>query len=123
MKQFLTIIITLALLLTGCSATDPVIEAADKVFELARTQYALMDSALGEGEFPRRTDREGNLRTSDVGWWCSGFYPGTCWYTYLLSGDERMKELAIRQTRKLHDLSKVYANHDIGFQVMCSYRV
>jgi len=43
MKQFLTIIITLALLLTGCSAADPVIEAADKVFELARTQYALMD--------------------------------------------------------------------------------
>ena len=121
MKQFLTIIITLALLLTGCSAADPVIEAADKVFELARTQYALMDSALGEGEFPRTTDREGNLRTSDVGWWCSGFYPGSLWYIFEYTGDENFRDMAWEATCKLDTLIGRHTDHDIGFQINCSY--
>ena len=121
MKQFLTIIITLALLLTGCSAADPVIEAADKVFELARTHYALMDSALGEGEFPRTTDREGNLRTSDVGWWCSGFYPGSLWYIFEYTGDENFRDMAWEATRKLDTLIERHTDHDIGFQINCSY--
>lgn len=121
MKQFLTITLSFVLLLTGCSAADPVTEAADKVFELARTQYALMDSALGEGEFPRTTDREGNLRTSDVGWWCSGFYPGSLWYIYEYTSDETFRDMAWKATLKLDTLIGRDTDHDIGFQINCSY--
>lgn len=121
MKQFLTITLSFVLLLTGCSAADPVTEAADKVFELARTQYALMDSALGEGEFPRTTDREGNLRTSDVGWWCSGFYPGSLWYIYEYTSDETFRDMAWKATLKLDTLIGRHTDHDIGFQINCSY--
>ena len=121
MKQFLTITLSFVLLLTGCSAADPATEAADKVFELARTQYALMDSALGEGEFPRTTDREGNLRTSDVGWWCSGFYPGSLWYIYEYTSDETFRDMAWKATLKLDTLIGRHTDHDIGFQINCSY--
>ena len=75
MKQFLIFALPFITLFSGCSAEDPVSVAADKVFDLAKTQYALMDSALSEGEYPRTTGQDGSMRTSDMGWWCSGFYP------------------------------------------------
>lgn len=93
---------------------------ADRVAAVSVEQCLQMDGRLTDETMPRSV-KDGEFWASDLAWWCSGFYPGTCWYTYLLSGDEGMKELAIKQTHKLHDLSKVYANHDIGFQIMCSY--
>lgn len=121
MKHILTTAVAAVLLLSGCHATDPVTEAADKVFELARTQYALMNEALDEGEFPRTTDKNGNLRTSDAGWWCSGFYPGSLWYIYEYTSDETFRDMAWDATRKLEGLIGRHTDHDIGFQINCSY--
>lgn len=121
MKHILTTAVAAVLLLSGCHTTDPVTEAADKIFELARTQYALMNDALDEGEFPRTTDMNGNLRTSDAGWWCSGFYPGSLWYIYEYTSDETFRDMAWDATRKLEDLIGRHTDHDIGFQINCSY--
>ena len=113
--------IGLLLLAISCSPRQESIDAlADRVAAVSMEQCLQMDGRLTDETMPRSV-KDGEFWASDLAWWCSGFYPGTCWYTYLLSGDERMKELAIKQTHKLHDLSKVYANHDIGFQIMCSY--
>ncbi len=76
MKYFLPLIYFLAII-SGCGRADEVNMLADRVFSLAKTQYAQMDEALGNGQFPKCTDSEGNLVTSDAGWWCSGFYPGS----------------------------------------------
>lgn len=111
----------LLLLAISCSPKQESIDAlADRVAAVSVEQCLQMDGRLTDETMPRSV-KNGEFWASDLAWWCSGFYPGTCWYTYLLSGDEGMKELAIKQTHKLHDLSKVYANHDIGFQIMCSY--
>lgn len=111
----------LLLLAISCSPKQESIDAlADRVAAVSVEQCLQMDTRLTDDTMPRSV-KNGEFFTSGLNWWCSGFYPGTCWYTYLLSGDEGMKELAIKQTHKLHDLSKVYANHDIGFQIMCSY--
>ena len=111
----------LLLLAISCSPKQESIDAlADRVAAVSVEQCLQMDGRLTDETMPRSV-KDGEFWASDLAWWCSGFYPGTCWYTYLLSGDEGMKELAIKQTHKLHDLSKVYANHDIGFQIMCSY--
>ena len=120
MKRLFTCISLAALVLSSCGRQESINSLSDRVAAVSVEQCLQMDGRLTDETMPRSV-KDGEFWASDLAWWCSGFYPGTCWYTYLLSGDERMKELAIKQTHKLHDLSKVYANHDIGFQIMCSY--
>ena len=120
MKRFLTVLSAI-MLLSACTHPDPVTVLADKVFDMAAIQYAHMDDALGNDGFPKCTGKDGNLVTSDEGWWCSGFYPGSLWYIYEYTGDERFKELAWKHTRRLESLQDRDADHDIGFQINCSY--
>lgn len=121
MKIYFLPLIYILAILSGCGRADEVNLLADRVFILAKTQYAQMDEVLGEREFPKCTDSEGNLVTSDAGWWCSGFYPGSLWYIYEYSGDETFRDLAWKHTRRLAVLKDRETDHDIGFQINCSY--
>lgn len=115
---FLTAIATFA----GCASKDPVKEIADRVFRLAETQYTAMDAALNEDQFPRCTDINGGLvTTKNVGWWCSGFHPGSLWYIYEYTEKEVFKDMAWKYTDRLEALLERKCDHDIGFQINCSY--
>ena len=94
----------------------------DRVFEVAKVQAAYMDSLLPEGRYPR-TFQDGQLVTTDIGWWCSGFYPGVLWeiYNHGRGKDKDIREMAIRRTRPLKALLDRDTDHDIGFQLMSSY--
>lgn len=119
MKRFF-IISALALVLSSCCCNESFKKMTERVAAVSVEQCIRMEERLTDTTMPR-TAKDGEFVPSHLGWWCSGFYPGTCWYTYLLTGDERMKDIALRQTAKLRDLSQVYENHDIGFQTMCSF--
>ena len=100
----------------------------EKVFSRAACQFAQMEHNLdsisvasGNIVFPRTTDRDGKLVTSPLRWWCSGFYPGSLWYLYEYSSDALVKEAALRRTRMLEALRHRTDDHDVGFQIMCSY--
>lgn len=120
MKRYLTALAA-AIILGSCASHDPLTELTDNVFELAKIRYAAMDEVLDEGEYPRSTNADGSLRTSDEGWWCSGFYPGSLWYIYEYTGDETIRDLAWKHTRSLEGLIESHTDHDIGFQINCSY--
>lgn len=92
-----------------------------KIATLAGNQCLLMEEFLTDETLPR-TFRGDTLVTSGPDWWCSGFYPGTCWYDYKLGGDPALKDLALRQTAKVLDVERLNAEHDLGFQVMGSAR-
>ena len=64
-----------------------------EVMERATTQYTNMASTLDKGKMPRSFSKN-KLITSDIYWWCSGFYPGTLWYLYEYTGSENIKKLA-----------------------------
>jgi hypothetical protein len=120
--KHLFLILTAIATLTGCSPDNPAREIADRVFELARIQYSYMDEALAEDTFPRCTDEEGKLvTTKNVGWWCSGFHPGSLWYIYEYTGDGTFREMAWKYTDRLETLLDRKCDHDIGFQINCSY--
>lgn len=53
--------------------------------------------------------------------WTSGFFPGSLWYAYELTGDESLKAEAIEYTNRMFPVSKYKDNHDIGFMINCSY--
>ncbi len=112
MKKIILLLSVALATACGKSAID-----TEKIASLASEQCRIMEQVLPEGTMPR-TFENGELVTSDLRWWCSGFYPGICWYTYKLGGDT--KELALRQTARLLDIEKLSRDHDIGFQMVSS---
>ncbi|MCQ2184802.1 MAG: glycoside hydrolase family 88 protein [Bacteroidales bacterium] len=91
-----------------------------RVGKLAVSQIELMDSELGQAQFPRSLHDDGSLQTSDIKYWCVGFFPGTAWYAYELTGKKSMRRIAQKNTLKI-DIEQLTDNHDIGFEVWCSY--
>ena len=96
-------------------------ELADRVFGLAAGQLKVLDAAVPSDRAPRYYNDTEGLVTSDLGWWCSGFFPGSLWLAYEYTGDESLKEAATRNSEKLDMLVRHKTDHDIGFQMMCSY--
>ena len=92
----------------------------DRVFDVAKDQAVYMDSLLPEGRCPR-TFQGDTLVTSDIGWWCSGFYPGVLWLTYMDTNNAKFRELTIKHTLPLAALLDRETDHDIGFQLMSGF--
>jgi len=97
----------------------PTIDAALKT---AAIQYEYLGSRTPAGRYPKTyhlsTD---SLETSNSGWWCSGFYPGT-----LLLLDEAIKNPRLKRQAQdaLKGLEKEQYNkstHDLGFMMFCSF--
>ena len=118
-----------SLLCLACQKQESMEELTARVFERAAAQMELMDKNLdsaavsnpGVAIYPRSINKEGALWTSNYKWWCSGFYPGSMWYVYEYAGDEKIKELALKYQAGLEPLRFRKDDHDIGFQLMCSY--
>ncbi len=53
--------------------------------------------------------------------WTSGFFPGSLWYMYDLTKQDKWKQAAIRYTLILDSVKYVKNNHDVGFMIECSY--
>ena len=140
---FLTVLAAVA---CGARATkeETMAQLRERVFSLAQVQAVYMDSLLmakmpgqaghdgGEnvmagpdrpsrGWLCPRTFQGDTLVTSDIGWWTSGFYPGVLWQIYEETKDDRFSDLAIKHTLPLAGLLDRETDHDIGFQLMCSF--
>ncbi len=121
MKKILMALCLLAALSCG-RKEETMKQLSDRVFALAKTQAVLLDSQLTDTTTPRTlTGPDGELVTAPITWWCSGFFPGTLWQIYEYTGDKEAEALARKNTLKLSSLLDQHTDHDIGFQLMCSY--
>ncbi len=93
----------------------------DRVFTVATEQYKEMEARLDDTTLPRSFTKDGEFVTSLPKWWCSGFYPGTLWYIYEYTGDSEILAQAEKNTLKLDSIKFVTHDHDVGFQINCSY--
>ena len=89
-------------------------------FEFAAKQIQYLEKATPKDSMPK-TFKDNKHISSDVYWWCSGFYPGTLLYIYEYTKkpiifEEAKKRLAILDTVKYFTL-----NHDLGFMMYCSF--
>ena len=109
------------LTLASCSRQEPMEALIDRVFTVAEQQYTNMDTRLTEKTLPRTLSAEGEFVPSNIYWWCSGFYPGSLWYIYEYTQNEAVKTLAEKNTLKLDPIQYVTNDHDVGFQLNCSY--
>lgn len=71
--------------------------------------------------FPRSIHADGSYRLENAKDWTSGFYPGSLWLAYELTGNEALASEARKYTNRLQDIQYYTGNHDIGFMMYCSY--
>lgn len=119
--RILLLSILALLTLASCSKQEPMEALIDRVFTLAEQQYTDMDTRLTEKTLPRTLSADGEFVPSGIYWWCSGFYPGSLWYIYEYTGNDAVKTLAEKNTLKLDSIQYVTRDHDVGFQLNCSY--
>jgi hypothetical protein len=53
--------------------------------------------------------------------WTSGFYPGTMWYMFELTGDSTWRTYARKYTEAIDTVKYMTWHHDVGFMVQCSF--
>ncbi|MDH6535258.1 glycosyl hydrolase family 88 [Parabacteroides sp. 52] len=91
-------------------------------FASAQTVKMLETTGEPNGKnFPRRINKEGKLSVTNKWDWTPGFFPGTLWYLYELTGDTVWQQEAEKWTWQMEEVQHFSAHHDIGFMMYCSY--
>jgi rhamnogalacturonyl hydrolase YesR len=128
MKQQFKIIV-FAILLFGCTAQKKsaipnreMLQTIDRNFSDASAQYKVMMTKLSLNRFPKTYyAQKDSLETSNSGWWCSGFYPGTLLYLYEQTKDQSLLSEAERILKVLEKEKNNTSTHDLGFMMFCSF--
>jgi rhamnogalacturonyl hydrolase YesR len=93
-----------------------------KVMPLAEQQYLLLDKNTPDSLMPRNYEPGNNkLNFSDTKWWCSGFFPGTLWYIYEYTKNEKIRQIAEKRLDELEPQKYFTGNHDLGFMIYCPF--
>lgn len=96
-----------------------------KWFEKATSTIAYqLDKAAGTykpGQNPRSVNPDGTVRFAPYKDWTTGFFPGSLWYGYELTGNKNLANQAKRFTLALDSVRYLTHTHDLGFMLYCSY--
>ncbi len=130
MKNLLTFLRGAALLLLvatlgACNQPDAKVEALKRAIQRADHQLLQSAEAFADQQdtsrlFPR-SYKEGKIRGVGVHDWTSGFFPGSLWIGYQLTGNEALKAEAEQFTARLKEIPFYTGTHDLGFMIFCSY--
>lgn len=91
-------------------------------FATAQTSKMLEEAGEPTGEnYPRTMKDDGQLAVTGMYDWTPGFFPGSLWYLYELTGEEEWKDAAEKWTASLEPLKTFTGHHDLGFMMYCSY--
>ncbi len=94
----------------------------EKNIKDADGQYKNLAKQLGPTQFPKTYDKVSRkLETSNSGWWCSGFYPGTLLFLYEQNHDPQLLSEANRMLTVLGNEQYNTHTHDLGFMMYCSF--
>lgn len=108
-------------ILFSCSEKNKEYEWATNAVEVASVQLkTLVKACDGTGKLPRSV-KNGEVRLENLYDWTSGFFPGSLWYEYELTGDNFFKTEAGKYTALLYNLKDYKDTHDLGFMMYCSY--
>lgn len=131
MKQLIFAAGIAAAVMTGCATTEKDATATadwqSAAISNARQQMATQIEAIeadttGKVLNPVTTKRN-RFSTAYCGYadWRSGFFLGSMWYLYELTGDSTLVPLAEKYTEAIAEAQNLTSHHDIGFIINCSY--
>ena len=124
MKNLFTVLLISCLMVfASCEKQKPMDNVINDALSFSLKQYKLMAEVMKDKQdlFPRTLDTLGNLVTAKSSWWTSGFFPGSLWYLYEYSKDEKIKEYASMMTARIEKEKNNTGTHDLGFMLYCSY--
>lgn len=86
-------------------------------------QYGLLLKSMQDSSrlLNPKTIINGKMRFIPPQEWTSGFFPGSLWYLYELTGDDGWRTEAEKYTELLDTIQYYTGNHDVGFMIGCSY--
>ena len=128
-KIYLTLFSACVWLIYPCSCVEKNANAEKNAFiqeniAFATKQTMLMLKEIGEPtgkNYPRTMDSNNKIAVTGMYDWTPGFFPGSLWYLYELTGDSIWKEKAEKWTQSLEPLKTFKGHHDLGFMMYCSY--
>ena len=112
--------LALAVIAVQCAPQTDIIQ--DNV-DNAKVQLKYLVEASEAGDTVRipSTFKNGEIEFVPVDDWVSGFFAGTLWHMYELTGDEYWAEHAQKQTEVLDTIQYLTWHHDVGFMIYDSY--
>lgn len=82
----------------------------------------LLETANEANRNPRTITEDGKMHWTNKNFdWTEGFFPGTCWYLYESTKDEKWKVAAEKFQAQFKGHKKYTFNHDLGFVFSSSY--
>ena len=130
-KNSFLISMLLPLGLFGCSPKEPQrnMETSPKdtllssVIQTAVRQIGFQVQLIEESGriLNPRTVHNGKVQYIPKDDWTSGFFSGTLFYLYDLTGEERWKEAGVKYTEDLDSVKYLTWHHDVGFMINCSF--
>lgn len=121
---FASVVLAVAFTSLPLSAAPPSqVALADDVLLYAVRQYTRLSQTLTGKDTYIHT---GNPLSNewdyvDQGWWTAGFYGGSLWMLYKLTGDAYWKTLATEYQERIKSWQFNTGNHDIGFVIMSTF--
>jgi rhamnogalacturonyl hydrolase YesR len=117
--SFLFIVV---LSLTFCSNTKkPTEDWLENAITRSEEQLLLAATHFSDSNKNPRTFEHGKVELVTENDWTCGFFPGSLWYMYELTGNEQLKTEAIRFTSFVENAKYRTNTHDLGFILNCSY--
>lgn len=125
MKKLLVIAAAFTLII-GCknegkSFIDENINFAGKQYEVALKAVDEFEKTNGKIKTPFTIGKDGDVKFVNEQAWVGGFFPGSMWYMYELTGDEKYAQEAQKLTEAISGVQYITDNHDVGFICMCSF--
>lgn len=107
--------------ITACTRSDKKVEVLKHAIDVAEYQLKQSAAEFDTTQLFPRSWKADKFRAVDAYDWTSGFFPGSLWIGYQLTGDETLKAEAEKYTARLHEIPAYKGTHDLGFMVFCSY--
>lgn len=117
--KFLSILALAAFAVQCAPQADIISENVDNA--KIQLKYLLEASEAGDTVRIPSTYQNGEIVYVPVDDWVSGFFAGTLWYMYELTGDEYWADHARKHTEILDTIQYLKWHHDIGFMIYDSY--
>ncbi|MGL5786924.1 MAG: glycoside hydrolase family 88 protein [Bacteroidales bacterium] len=124
MKKFWLGLSASVILLSSCSTSakqvDFIQDNIDNAVAQNNLQVEIIENS-GKILNPRTIEKDGSTQYVPIEDWTSGFFPGSMWYMYELTDDNKWEGLAKKYTEDLDSVKNLKWHHDVGFMVYCSF--
>ena len=121
MKFYNVCAVVLAFAVTSCGS--PIKKVIKDHVRVADVQVKALAAASDNGTEVKipHTFQNGKIKFVGKSAWTSGFFAGTLWEMYALTGDKTFADYAKRQTDNLEEIKFLTSHHDIGFMMNSSF--